>query len=321
MFTHSRIVMKLLGKVLLILLSVFLGLLFIYSAYTKIYTLESFETFQYTLVQYVNLPWILAALSGRILIGLEAAIGVLLVFHLFGNKKWILKLALLLIAIFSIYLVYLWIKVGNDVNCGCFGDAIWMSPSTSLLKNTGIAVGLFLLLKFAKSFNFKPSYWIIWLVITGCVATPFIYYPLPDSHPKWLNKERFQLDMSTLYAPDKTDLPKVDLHKGKYILAFFSATCPHCRKAAMKMHIMKEKNPSLPFFMVIGGQSEEHMPDFWKETQARNIPYTRLKADDFTGLVGYSWPVIYFINNGWVEAQTNYVELNQAAIEEWLAKP
>jgi hypothetical protein len=317
----SAFPMKLLGKILLILLSISLGVLFIYSSYTKIYSLESFETFQYSLVQYVHLPWLLAALAGRALIGLEAAIGILLVCHMFGNRKWILKSAIALVLVFSVYLVYLWISVGNDINCGCFGDAIWMSPSTSLLKNAGLIAGLLILLKFSNGIQFKFSTIATWAILATLTSTPFFYYPLPDTKPAWLNKGRFQLDMSTLYAADKTDKPQVDLRKGKHILAFFSATCPHCRMAALKLHIMKERNPSLPIFMVIGGVSNEHMKDFWNATKAQNIPYTRLKADDFTGLVGYSWPVIYFMNNGWVEAQTNYIEMNQSSIEEWLNKP
>lgn len=313
--------MKLLGKILLILLSVGLGALFIYSSYTKIYSLESFETFQYSLVQYVHLPWLLAALACRALIGLEAGIGIALMLHLYGNNKWLLKSAIALVLIFSMYLVYLWVSVGNDINCGCFGDAIWMSPSTSLLKNAGLIAGLLILLKFSKGIQFRFSSLITWAIVVALTATPFFYYPLPETKPAWLNKGRFQLDMSTLYAPDKADKPQIDLRKGKHILAFFSATCPHCRMAALKLHIMKERNPDLPVFMVIGGESTEHMKDFWHETKAQNIPYCRLKADDFTGMVGYSWPVIYYMNNGWVEAQTNYIELSQSSIEEWLNKP
>lgn len=313
--------MKILGKFFLALLSVAMGLLFLYSSYTKIYTLESFESFQYSVVQYVKLPWIIAALSSRLLIGLEAAVGVLIAVHFFGKSKWVLKAALALIVIFSIYLVYLWIYAGNNINCGCFGDAIWMSPSTSLLKNAGIAIGILILLRFHGGIDFKLRGFISSIVIICCMTVPFIYWPLPTTKPQWLQKDKFQLDMSKLYAPGKSDAPKVDLRKGKHVLAFFSAGCPHCRMAAYKMHIMKDRNPSLPFYMVIGGESNEQMKDFWNKTQAHNIPYCRLKAEDFTAMIGFSWPVIYYINNGWVEAQTNYIEMSQSSIEEWLAKP
>ena len=313
--------MKLFGKILLGLLSVALGALFLYSAYTKLYPQESFESFQYSVVQYIKLPWIVAAIASRLLIGLEGALGLLLLAHFYGPGNRIIKYALGLIVIFSVYLVYLWVYAGNNINCGCFGDAIWMSPSTSLLKNAAISIGLLLLLKFHKGFEFTLRSFIASIILIGSITGVFINQPLPDTKPQWLQKDKFQLDMSKLYAPGKKDAPKVDLRTGKHVLAFFSAGCPHCRMAAYKMHIMKDRNPSLPFYMVVGGESNEQMKDFWNKSQAQNIPYCRLKAEDFTGMIGFSWPVIYFINNGWVEAQTNYIEMNQSSIEEWLAKP
>ncbi|OSZ78291.1 hypothetical protein CAP35_08520 [Chitinophagaceae bacterium IBVUCB1] len=312
--------MKKVSAVLLILLSVAVGALFIYSAFTKIYTLESFESFQYTIVEYVKLPWLLAALAGRALIGLEFALGVLIMAHIWGKGKWVLKSAILLTIIFSIYLVYLWVYAGNDINCGCFGDAIWMSPSTSLVKNLFLIIALWLLLRLHKQLVVSTLKWIPLVVCAIAVASPFIYYPIPDNQPQWLKKGRFQLDMAALYAAGKTDAPKVDLYKGKHVIAFFSLSCPHCRMAAYKMHIMLQKNPKLPLYMIIAGK-DEYLADFWKNTKAQNIPYTRLKADDFTAIAGFSWPVIYYIKDGWVEAETNYVLLNQSAIEEWLQKP
>lgn len=312
--------MKIVSKVLLIAATILTGLVFIYSAYTKIYSLESFESFQYSIVEYVKLPWLLSALGARALIGLEAALGILITLHLFGKNKWILKLALALLAIFSIYLVYLWIYAGNDINCGCFGDAIWMSPSTSLIKNAVLGLVILLIIRYHRGLDFRYAKIAIPLICIGLVATPFIYYPLPDNQPQWLNKGHFQLDMSSFYAAGKKDAPAVDLRKGKHIIAFFSLKCPHCKMAAYKMHVMKEKNPSLPIFMVLAG-NDKYLPDFWKKTNAQNIPYTRLDGQTFTELVGYSWPVIYFVNNGWVEAETNYLSLNQATIETWMTKP
>lgn len=303
-----------------ILLTLAVGALFIYSTFTKIYTLESFETFQYTIVEYVKLPWLMAAIVGRALIGLEFALGLLIAVHIWGKGKWVLKAALLLTIIFSIYLVYLWAYAGNDINCGCFGDAIWMSPSASLVKNLILIIILSLLIKTHKSISINKLSWIPFVVCIIATATPFIYYPIPDNQPQWLKKGRFQLDMAALYVPNKADAPKIDLYKGKHIVAFFSLSCPHCRMAAYKMHIMKQKNPALPLYMIIAGK-DEYLADFWKETKAQNLPYTRLKGDDFTALVGFSWPVIYFMKDGWVEAETNYVLLNQSTIEEWLKKP
>lgn len=312
--------MKKFFTVLLILLSIAVGALFIYSSYTKIYTIESFESFQYSIVEYVKLPWIVSAIAGRLLVGLEMALGILIAIHLWGKNKWAIKLAMILTLVFSIYLVYLWIYAGDNINCGCFGDAIWMSPSTSLLKNGGLLIALWLLNKFHKGWGSNKIQWLAAAISIGITITPFIYYPIPDTKPQWLLKDHFQLDMQKLYEPGKTDAPAIDLKKGKHVIAFFSLKCPHCRIAAYKMHIMKQKNPSLPLFMVLAGK-DENLKDFFDKTKAQNIPHTKLKADDFTNMVGFSWPVIYLMKDGWVEAETNYVTMSQSEIESWLAKP
>ncbi len=309
--------MKLLKNLLLIILSIGLGITFLYSAYTKLNPIQSFE---YTLVEYAHLPWTLAAIAARFFIGLEAALGFLLLFNIYGKKKWVLKASLALLVILSSYLIYLWSAFGNDVNCGCFGDSIWMSPSTSLLKNAALILCTTLLLLFYKGIQKKWASIISLIILPVVIILPYILFALPDQEPTWLQKDKFEIDLSSLYNPAlSTTPPPIDLRKGKYVIAFMSLSCPHCRVAAHKMHIMKEKNPELPFFLVVGGLDENLKP-FWKETGAESIPHTKLDSDTFTGLVGYKWPAIYWVNNSWVETETNYITMNQGEIEKWLKK-
>lgn len=302
-------------RIVLIVLTICIGATFLYSAYTKLFPIQSFE---YTMVEFVHMPWIMAAIAARLLIGLEAALGGLMVLHLFGGQKWVLKLSLAILIAFSVYLIYLWATQGNNVNCGCFGDMIWMSPSSSLLKNILLIAGLIVLIKYHNGFTGK------WMKISSIVlliATtilPFILFALPDQQPSWLQKDSFQVNLTALYRPEAAQpVPSIDLNKGKHVISFLSLSCPHCRMAAHKMHIMKEKNPALPFYFVIAGK-DKYLKSFWKETNAIDIPHTKLDADSFTAIAGYAWPVIYFVKDGWVEAQSNYISLSQGEIEKWL---
>lgn len=311
--------MKNIKSVLLTIISILTGLIFCYSAYTKLYSLESFERFQYTMVEYVHLPWTLALIGSRVLTGMEAALGLMFLLNIYGHRKWILKIALVLLAMFSIYLVYLWIAVGNDVNCGCFGDEIAMSPSSSLLKNIGLALIIIILIRYHKGLQINRFKWVIPITFIGLSVSTFAAYPPPDTNPSWLNKDKYKIDLHALYAKGKSDAPSIDLYKGKYVIAFFSLKCPHCKMAAYKMHIMKKNNPALPFYMVYAG-NDKYLDAFWKATNAQNIPHSKLEADDFTAIAGFSWPAIFLVNNGWVEARTNYISMNQAEIEDWLKK-
>lgn len=308
-------ILSMVKKIFLGSLSIALGAVFLYSAYTKLFPIQRFE---YTIVDTVHFSWLLSAITARVLIGFEAALGVLILSHFYGNKKWVLKAALALLLIFSIYLIYLWITQGNNINCGCFGDDVWMTPSTSLIKNGILIIATFLLLAFHNGWYFKRNNIISLVTVTILFILPFIFYPIPGNEPNWLGKKKHLLDLSPLYDSVKTDKPVLALQTGKRIIAFFSPTCPHCQMAAYKMHLMKVNDTSLPFFFVIGGHRD--LKNFWEKTHAQEIPYTRLDQKPFINLAGTSWPAIYFVDNDTVVAETNYITLDQQQIEHWLKK-
>ncbi len=309
-----KLFFEILAQVLLILLSIVIGVSFIYSAYTKSWPIESFE---YRIVEYVQLPWLLSAIAARALVGLEAALGILITLNIFGKSKWILKFSMLILVIFSIYLVYLWIAVGNDVNCGCFGDDILMTPSESLIKNAIMLVLIFILNKYHKGLK---KNWLHIFSIIGVIAgmsVPFIAQPIASSAPGFLKDEAYKVDLTVLYEEDINHPPTINLSEGKHIISFMSLTCPHCRKAAYKMYLMKQRNPDLPFYFILNG-STTLLDNFWEETKSGEIPYTMLGRDKFIKLSGPNVPAIYWINNSTVEAKSSYLDLSQTGIEDWV---
>lgn len=292
-------------RAILIVLSVAVGVTFLYSAYTKVVPIQSFE---YTMVEYVRLPALVAAIGARFFVGLEAALGGLLILHFLGKRKWVVKLAIAVLLFFSGYLIWLWIVAGNDVNCGCFGDKIWMSPSASLLKNTFLVAALLVILRFHNGWSYK---WVESVTVTLLLCTftlPYIVFPI---------EARYRIDFTALYANDIAFTPTVNLNKGKHIVAFLSPSCIHCRKAGLKMHELLKQNPQLPFYMVVGGTMSD-ISDFWRESQAADIPYTRLAVEPFMKYTHGVFPAILWINNGIVEANTNYKELDIKVIEKWM---
>ena len=126
----------------------------------------------------------------------------------------------------------------------------------------------------------------------------------------------YKLSFSSIYSVPKY-APGTDLTKGKHIIAFASPECSHCRKAASIMHEMSVKNPSIPFFLIIADTSAD-LSDFWASTNAENIPHSRLGDDPFDKYTGGEYPQILWVNNGLVEANTTYPELDMKVIEQWL---
>lgn len=308
---------KIITQFFLSFLSIALGAVFLYSAYTKLWPIQTFE---YTLVEFANMPWWLAAVASRVFIGLETALGILFIANIYGSRKWVLQISLLLLGIFSVYLVYLWSTVGNDVNCGCFGDAIWMSPLSSLIKNAVMIAVTIILWKYNKGLQQKWSQYAGIALFIVILALPLFVFPIPGTQPSFLNKDKYKIDLSALYNSEKNPPPAVELRKGKHIIAFMSLTCPHCKIAAYKMQLMKQSNPDISMFLVLNGDSTNLQP-FWDKTGAKSIPNTMLLGRDFVNLSGISLPAIYWINDSWVEAQSTYIDLSQSEIEKWLATP
>ena len=241
-------------------------------------------------------------------------------------------MACAIIVMFSAYLVYLWVKAGNKINCGCFGDSIWMSPSTSLLKNAVLFAVLAAITRFHLGIKFKWTQITTAITMAAFVILPFILYPIPETKPQWLLKEKYQIDLSQLYdtsltqantlkANATTPSPGVppNLEKGKHILAFLSQSCPHCRIAAYKMHVMMLHHPEFPFLMIIGGTSSK-LDEFWEKTKAQNVPYTRLEKNAFMNYTGGEFPTILLISDGSVAAKTDYNTLNEQELITWLDK-
>src|SRR4051812_40927928 len=108
-------------KIFFFILCSALGLVFLYSGYTK---LEPIEPFEFTFLDLGIASWRMAPFVARFMIGLEFFIGFLLIFSLYS--KFTLKLTMASLVMFSLYLVFIIIKEGDKGNCGCFGNAIVM---------------------------------------------------------------------------------------------------------------------------------------------------------------------------------------------------
>jgi len=292
-----------LKKLFFVLLALATGAVFLFSAYTKMY--PTIQAFEYNIASQAGWPYMAASIAARFFIGLEAGLGSLILFHYFGKNNWVLKAAFLLIAGFTFYLVWIWIKMGNNVNCGCFGNNIWMSASTSIIKNVVLLLAIGALIRWHKGITWSN------LIPVGHMICMFslAYLLIPVF-------THYKLNSADIYAVPKY-APTIDLAKGKHIIAFVSPECSHCRKASAMIQGMMTKNPAIPFFLVVADTAAD-LSDFWKETNAENVPHSRLAEDPFDKYTGGEYPQIIWVNNGMVEANTTYPELDQKTIEQWM---
>jgi uncharacterized membrane protein YphA (DoxX/SURF4 family) len=306
-------------KVILGFLCVLMGAVFLISGYTKLYPIEPFE---YTFVDLGFINWQAAPFIARILIGFEFFIGILLLLNL-SLRKIAYKLGISILIVFCIYLVLLIAFTGNKGNCGCFGSYIHMTPLQALIKN-GIMLGIFAVLyKFYDGWNLNKKYsFLSTIVFATAFAMPFVLNPVElDYSEAYLNKpeDNFKIELDSLYAHATLNIPPKELSKGKHIIAFMSLTCPHCRIAANKIRIIHERNPNIPFYFVLNGL-EKNLQPFFEDSHTEDIQHCILGKDYFIPMAGLQLPVIYFVNNSFVEHNVNYMDLDQGEIEKWLEK-
>lgn len=310
----------LLIKIIFFILSSFLGLVFLYSGYTKLYPIEPFE---FTFVDLGIGGWKLAPFIARFMIGLEFLIGFLLIFGLY-IKRFSIKLTIGSLIFFSIYLIFIIIKNGDDENCGCFGNAITMTPSQALLKNGIMLAICFAILKYYEGLNYgKTGKWFMGIIIIFSFALPHIlnYVDFNYSEAYLTKKEdSFKLELDSVYRYAKIHTPPKSLSTGKHIIAFMSMSCPHCRIAAKKLKLIKEQNSTISIYLILNGDYNKIQP-FFEETKARNIDYCVLNGKNFVYLAGLDMPAIFMVNNSVVEHWITYLQLDQSEIEKWLAKP
>ncbi|MBI3520833.1 MAG: DoxX family protein [Bacteroidetes bacterium] len=306
-------------KIAFFILSSLMGLVFLFSGYTKLYPIEPFE---FTFVDLGIGGWYMAPFIARFMIGLEFLIGFLLIFGLF--MRFSLKLTIGSLIFFSVYLIFIMINNGNNGNCGCFGQALVMTPLQALIKNAIMLAVCFVIYKFYDGFNYgKAGKWIFGILFITAFALPHILNYVDFSYSQsYLTKQEdhFKLELDSVYSSAKIHKAPRTLSTGKHVIAFMSMSCPHCRIAAKKMRLIKEQNPNISMYLILNGEYDMLKP-FFEDTKARNIDYCVLNGRNFIYLAGLNLPVIYLVNNSVVEADVNYMELDQTEIEKWLAKP
>ncbi len=309
---------SLLSKIFSSFIRILVGAVFLYSAYTKLFPVEYFE---YTFVDLGFANWYSAPFLARILIGIEAFTGLVLLFQI-RIKRFSIPLAAVLLIIFCVHLAGQIIINGNEGNCGCFGNQLMMTPLQALIKNIVLLVLLFIAYRlYSENDGLQLPKWLITVTALLTLSVPFILNPVDLSvsvrhDDKALN---YPLDVHWLYENPNDKSPEVNLEKGKHIIAFFSVECSHCKLAAYKLHVMYKRNSSLPIIMVLNGDKSE-LPVFFNETKSENIPYVLFKGQDYLKMSGPTLPAIYWIKDGIVVNKINYMQLSQEEIEKWLSE-
>lgn len=265
-------------------LRILLGITFLFSAYTKFVGSGFFEI---TLMDQGLAPdRFFAAQLARFFIGLEFALGILMLLPFYTKK--LMTASLLLLGGFTLHLVYLW-SIGDTENCGCFGEMISMTPVESIIKNIiliGISAFVFWKTSYDKC-SIKPI-----LLATGLIiASMWLFLPLPN-HSDFPFQKLTQFE----YAG------RVDLAAGEKVVAVFNLDCEHCQEAASQLAELEGVSSSFPKLYVLFYQEGSTTVAEFEELTAFAYPYAFIDMNTFFDLIGNSPPRMYHLKAGKVEA-------------------
>ncbi len=276
-----------------------------------------------------------APFFSRTLIGIELALGLLL---LQNNwlRKFIVPVTSLLLLVFIGHLSYVtFLSGGNSGNCGCFGELLPMTPIEAIIKNiaaVGLLIYLYKLLpKVAKDGNF----WVLTTVLFATILSIYMLAPIQPpannfevSTPEDVTNDTIQkatVDTSAaIVSKDsikkvetlKTNIKQVtnepEQHKsgytqyfskidtGRKTLCFFVPGCDHCREAAKELTELKQKDKNFPEISIIFMNEEADLiPDFFKYVGAE-YPYKIIEVIPFWKVLGSGkdTPGVKYLWNG-----------------------
>jgi thiol-disulfide isomerase/thioredoxin len=306
--------------------------LFLVSALGKIFPDPSMygtiSTFEVQQLYPMGFSELLAKYFSRTLIGIEFALGFLLLFP-FNLKKWVIPSIILMLSVFCIHLTIEIITKGNVGNCGCFGSLLPMTPAQALMKNV-LSIGLLVVLvwKLDEVLPKKSNYLAMSNIVTACILAMFMIVPLFKKSTEAVSAPQMdqpvdQLkvtattdSIATVAAIDSTDVkekpigPKqkksgfakyyANIDQGKKLLCFFAPSCEHCQATAKELTEMRKGNPEFPELQILFmDEAPEEIPNFFKFAGA-SYPYKVIEIIEFWNAIGNekNVPGVCYLWNG-----------------------
>ncbi|MGB0305521.1 MAG: DoxX family protein [Flavobacteriaceae bacterium] len=260
-----------------------LGIVFIFSAYTKFLGPGFFEI---TLIDQGLLSSRgQAQHAARFLIGFEFALGLLMLLPYY--TKQLMAIASLMLIGFTIHLGYLW-AIGDNENCGCFGEMISMSPAESIAKNIlMLAVSVWLWIKSPSKATNQPILFGGAMII---ITSMWVFLPIPD-------QSEFPVNQYTNFS----SVGRTDLSSGEKLVAILNLECEHCQELSVELGKMNKTNKLPDVYAFYFKEGETTVEQFEQMTNT-SFPYVEIDVNTFFDLIGESPPRVYVLNDGAVDA-------------------
>jgi hypothetical protein len=303
------------NKIVSTVLRVLIGLVFIASAILKYISIDVFDLF---IFEHNLFSISVTETLTRLLITAELLIGIMLVFSIHVRIAY--YACMLFLVGFTIYLFLLPYLFDVDIqHCHCFGEAIILNRTQSILKNIVLLICLFFVLpKFSKFYQWET--WVM-LGLGAVIFIIFISINAPNYVYTIIHKDKLQIDIPIYQSALSNSNKQTEFTDGKQIICMYSTGCQYCRRSAMKLHLIV-KNNQLPEDKIKaifwGGTPDTLVYNFFSNQKIPAIEHTTFRVDTFLRITDGSMPVILFSDNGTITHKANYVTLNEKEVVDFL---
>ncbi len=285
---------------------ILVGLVFIFSAALKLYSIDFFEVYVFSF-QWFNFDT--ASVLARLLVGFEFFIGIALISKIQARRISILTL--LILVSFSIFLGVLALR-GSTENCHCMGNFVHLSPMQSILKNA-VLVLLLIFSQTPQEFRIRFPKTILGILLIISIVSPFIVSP-PDFIYKPKTSHAFhQAEMQEVL---KTHPQFQNIVTGKKIVCFLGTSCRFCQLTAEKLAVVRQRHHiSANSFLYVYWGNNESVTKFRQEHKAQDVPFTTLDTRTFMDITHGSLPVIVCWEDNKIIKTFKYRDMD----EEWIS--
>lgn len=298
------------GRLLGFVCRVALGVAFVVSAVLKFISLGAFEAyiFSFDVIDLTTSSYI-----ARLVLCGEMSVGLVLITTLY--KKWSEWLAFALLLVFSLFLLCLMAK-GDESNCHCMGEMVYLTPSHSLLKN------LLLLICWwgaRKSLTFDLPHPRIVLSAILLLSVVFAMLKLPMGLHSSVTRQ-FCSTCYEKFEEERKDLSAVrKAHRG--VVCLFSVRCTFCKNAMRKLEVLlnrRRRQGEAPVVRWVVWGEENTLTDFVAETGVEKCPYLLTPPQEMLPISSFSVPMIVFFQDGEVVGTMTNKTFDDKKAEEFL---
>jgi uncharacterized membrane protein YphA (DoxX/SURF4 family) len=292
---------------------ILIGGLFVFSAISKLFSMEGFELY---LFSFGAAGFDLCSVVARFIVIGEFLLGTALACGIYFRTARVL--AAIALSGFSLFLLWR-VILGDSGSCHCMGDLIDLNPMQSLLKNLGMGLVLACCWK-SRTRVFRHMNLVSALTAVAATTVVFCITP-PDIY---FRQGRISEDLSEERFKPVAD--SLGLSSGRKAICFYSASCEHCRHCASKIaSIIKRHSLSPDSFPVVFMQTSEKQDSvsyafFLEYGEELVLPNSYLHPFTFLPITNGSMPLVVLYEDGSKVKEYDYLSIDEKEIVSFITE-